>query len=101
MMRSTIAFAFTALATSAGAADIYYVRPLPPGPVFSWTSWRTVDFRFAPMSGQTDERTNGVITIEIGWLTSQIVILQGIGAARILYANLALSLASALSTVPS
>src|SRR5215468_2598791 len=31
-----IAVAFTALATPAVAADIYYVRPTPLGPVFSW-----------------------------------------------------------------
>jgi outer membrane immunogenic protein len=37
MMRSIIAFAFTALATSATAADIYYVKPAPPAPLFSWT----------------------------------------------------------------
>jgi len=37
MMRSIIAFAFTALATSATAADIYYVRPAPPAPLISWT----------------------------------------------------------------
>ena len=37
MMRSIIAFGFTALATSATAADIYYVRAAPPAPLISWT----------------------------------------------------------------
>jgi outer membrane immunogenic protein len=60
MMRGIIAFAFTALATSAGAADIYYVRPAPPGPLFSWTGcYIGGNVGWAQVSAHFNDRIDG------------------------------------------
>jgi outer membrane immunogenic protein len=61
MMRSIIAFAFTALATSAVAADMPVFRPAPPpAPVFSWTGcYIGGNVGWAQVSAHFNDRING------------------------------------------
>jgi outer membrane immunogenic protein len=61
MMRSIIAFAFTALATSAVAADMPVFRPAPPpAPVFSWTGcYIGGNVGWAQVSAHFNDRVDG------------------------------------------